>query len=177
MSEINERVEKPWGYELHWAKTDRYVGKLIHVNAGHALSLQYHNQKDETIFLWTGRMLFEITGRGRELVKREMRARARRSTSPRHRPSHDGHHRLRHLRSVDAGTPRRRAARRSVRRRSSQTLSSVGFAARVRPEAFCEPHDCRDRSRAVAAGELMPDRLLCRHRGSRYRKDTIAWAV
>ena len=54
------RVEKPWGYELHWAKTDRYVGKLIHVNAGHALSLQYHNQKDETIFLWSGQMLFEI---------------------------------------------------------------------------------------------------------------------
>ena len=46
------RVEKPWGYELHWAKTDRYVGKLIHINAGHALSLQYHNEKDETIFLW-----------------------------------------------------------------------------------------------------------------------------
>ena len=32
------RVEKPWGYELHWAKTDRYVGKLIHINAGHALN-------------------------------------------------------------------------------------------------------------------------------------------
>ena len=66
------RVEKPWGYELHWAKTDRYVGKLIHVNAGHALSLQYHNQKDETIFLWSGRMLFEIK-EGEELVKREMK--------------------------------------------------------------------------------------------------------
>ena len=48
------RVEKPWGYELHWAKTDRYVGKLIHVNAGHALSLQYHNIKDETIYLQSG---------------------------------------------------------------------------------------------------------------------------
>jgi mannose-6-phosphate isomerase len=65
------RVEKPWGYELHWAKTDRYVGKLIHVNAGHALSLQYHNQKDETIYLSSGRMLFEIK-EGNELVKREM---------------------------------------------------------------------------------------------------------
>jgi mannose-6-phosphate isomerase-like protein (cupin superfamily) len=54
------KVDKPWGYELHWAKTGRYVGKLIHVNAGHALSLQYHNQKDETIFLSSGRMLFEI---------------------------------------------------------------------------------------------------------------------
>ena len=48
------RVEKPWGYELHWAKTDRYVGKILHVNAGHALSLQYHNRKEETILLWSG---------------------------------------------------------------------------------------------------------------------------
>jgi len=54
------RVEKPWGYELHWAKTDRYVGKIIHVSAGHALSLQYHNRKDETILLWAGKLLFEI---------------------------------------------------------------------------------------------------------------------
>ena len=54
------RVEKPWGYELHWAKTDRYVGKLIHVNAGHALSLQYHEIKDETIYLQSGKLLFEI---------------------------------------------------------------------------------------------------------------------
>ena len=65
------RVDKPWGYELHWAKTDRYVGKLIHVNAGHALSLQYHNQKDETIYLWSGRLLFEIEING-EIVGREM---------------------------------------------------------------------------------------------------------
>jgi mannose-6-phosphate isomerase len=80
VSDQPTRVEKPWGYELHWAKTDRYVGKLIHVNAGHALSLQYHNQKDETIFLWSGRMLFEIgppgslPGSGNDaLVKREMK--------------------------------------------------------------------------------------------------------
>lgn len=74
MSETR-RVEKPWGYELHWAKTDRYVGKLIHVNAGHALSLQYHNQKDETIFLWSGRMMFEIApdGKGEPVTEREMR--------------------------------------------------------------------------------------------------------
>jgi mannose-6-phosphate isomerase len=67
------RVEKPWGYELHWAKTDRYVGKLIHVNAGHALSLQYHNKKDETIYLHSGKLLFEIAEQGKDLVKREMR--------------------------------------------------------------------------------------------------------
>ncbi len=65
------RVEKPWGYELHWAKTERYVGKIIHVNAGHALSLQYHNVKDETIYLYAGRLLFEIQESG-QLVGREM---------------------------------------------------------------------------------------------------------
>ena len=58
------KVEKPWGYELHWAKTDRYVGKVLHVNAGHALSLQYHNRKDETILLWAGHLLFEIEKNG-----------------------------------------------------------------------------------------------------------------
>jgi len=71
MSDVT-RVEKPWGYELHWAKTDRYVGKIIHVNQGHALSLQYHNQKDETIFLWSGKLLFEIEVDGR-LTQREMK--------------------------------------------------------------------------------------------------------
>jgi quercetin dioxygenase-like cupin family protein len=59
------RVNKPWGYELHWAITDRYVGKIIHVNKGEALSLQYHNVKDETIYLWAGRMKFEIEVDGR----------------------------------------------------------------------------------------------------------------
>ena len=58
------RVEKPWGYELHWAKTKRYVGKVIHVAAGHALSLQYHNEKEETILLWAGRLRFELRDSG-----------------------------------------------------------------------------------------------------------------
>jgi quercetin dioxygenase-like cupin family protein len=66
------RVDKPWGYEIHWAKTDRYVGKIIHVNAGHALSLQYHNIKDETIYLQSGRILFEIQRNG-VLERHEMR--------------------------------------------------------------------------------------------------------
>ena len=50
------RVEKPWGHELIWADTDRYVGKVLHVKAGHALSLQYHERKDETIHLLRGEM-------------------------------------------------------------------------------------------------------------------------
>jgi quercetin dioxygenase-like cupin family protein len=51
-----KRVEKPWGHELWWAQTDRYVGKLLHVKAGHQLSLQYHVKKDETIHLWSGNL-------------------------------------------------------------------------------------------------------------------------
>ncbi len=50
------RVEKPWGYEIWYAWTDIYVGKIIHVNAGHKLSLQYHEYKDETSYLQSGRM-------------------------------------------------------------------------------------------------------------------------
>ncbi len=69
---MTERVEKPWGYELIWAHTDRYVGKLLHVNAGHKLSLQFHRQKDETIHLWSGRMLLVID-EGQGLVEREMK--------------------------------------------------------------------------------------------------------
>jgi len=57
------RVEKPWGHELIWARTERYVGKVLHIKAGHALSLQYHRAKDETIHVLTGRMRFQ-TGPG-----------------------------------------------------------------------------------------------------------------
>jgi mannose-6-phosphate isomerase len=48
------RVDKPWGYELRWAISDRYLGKLIHIDKGHQLSLQYHVQKDESIFIASG---------------------------------------------------------------------------------------------------------------------------
>ena len=70
-NDTQERIEKPWGYEIHWAKTDRYVGKVIHIKAGQALSLQYHNLKDETILLWSGRLLFELQNE-RENRKWEM---------------------------------------------------------------------------------------------------------
>ncbi len=55
-----KRVEKPWGHELWWAQTDRYVGKLLHVKAGHKLSLQYHERKDETIHLWSGELILAL---------------------------------------------------------------------------------------------------------------------
>jgi|HubBroStandDraft_4_1064222.scaffolds.fasta_scaffold75623_2 mannose-6-phosphate isomerase len=50
------RVEKPWGYEIRWAVTERYAGKLIHVDRGHQLSLQYHVQKEESIHILSGVM-------------------------------------------------------------------------------------------------------------------------
>jgi len=53
-------VEKPWGYERIWANTDRYVGKVLHINAGQALSVQYHERKDETISLLAGEMIFRV---------------------------------------------------------------------------------------------------------------------
>src|SRR4029077_16827929 len=51
-----KRVEKPWGHELIWAVTDRYVGKVLHIKAGEKLSLQNQNQKNERGMVWTGRM-------------------------------------------------------------------------------------------------------------------------
>jgi len=54
------RVDKPWGYELIWGHTARYVGKILHVEAGHALSLQYHEVKDETMYLLSGELQIEL---------------------------------------------------------------------------------------------------------------------
>src|SRR6478752_3991516 len=53
-------VPKPWGHETIWAHTDRYVGKILHINAGQALSVQYHERKDETVYLLTGEMRYWV---------------------------------------------------------------------------------------------------------------------
>jgi mannose-6-phosphate isomerase len=53
-------VQKPWGYERIWAHSDRYVGKLLHINAGHELSVQYHNEKDETVHLVSGELVYKV---------------------------------------------------------------------------------------------------------------------
>lgn len=58
MRHVPRRVEKPWGHELIWAETPLYVGKVLHVRAGESLSLQYHEEKDETIHLLRGSMRF-----------------------------------------------------------------------------------------------------------------------
>lgn len=53
-------VIKPWGHETIWAVTPQYVGKILHIKAGHALSVQYHNTKDETVYLLSGEMVYRV---------------------------------------------------------------------------------------------------------------------
>jgi mannose-6-phosphate isomerase len=53
-------VPKPWGHETIWAKTDAYVGKILHIKAGEALSVQYHKIKDETVYLLSGQLKYRI---------------------------------------------------------------------------------------------------------------------
>lgn len=54
------RVEKPWGHEVIWAHTERYVGKVLHIRQGHRLSYQYHQQKDETIHVHSGTLCLVV---------------------------------------------------------------------------------------------------------------------
>ena len=68
------RVDKPWGYEIRWAMTDRYLGKLLHVNKGEALSLQYHERKDECQYVVSGCVDIEVGGADGVLTTHRMRA-------------------------------------------------------------------------------------------------------
>lgn len=54
-------VQKPWGHEVIWAHTEHYVGKLLHIKAGHALSMQYHLQKDETLHVLRGELRYRVS--------------------------------------------------------------------------------------------------------------------
>jgi mannose-6-phosphate isomerase len=54
------RTEKPWGYELLWSHTDHYAGKVIHINAGRRLSLQYHEKKNESVLVISGTLLLHL---------------------------------------------------------------------------------------------------------------------
>lgn len=55
-----DTVAKPWGHEKIWARSDRYIGKIIHINAGHELSVQFHRKKDETIHLLSGEIVYRV---------------------------------------------------------------------------------------------------------------------
>ena len=59
-----ERVEKPWGYELIWAKTEKYAAKILHLDKEKRLSYQYHQKKDEAMFVISGKIWVELEGEG-----------------------------------------------------------------------------------------------------------------
>ena len=60
LSDLPYRVDKPWGHEIIWAKAERYVGKILHIEPGHVLSLQYHNKKDESIYVLSGEIILRL---------------------------------------------------------------------------------------------------------------------
>jgi mannose-6-phosphate isomerase len=68
------RVEKPWGYELRWGVTDRYAGKILHINEGEAMSLQYHERKDEFMYVFNGAVDMELGGSDGALTKHRLQA-------------------------------------------------------------------------------------------------------
>jgi len=61
-----DRVEKPWGYELIWARTEKYAAKILHIDKGKRLSYQYHQRKDEAMLVASGKILVELEGEGGE---------------------------------------------------------------------------------------------------------------
>lgn len=69
---LPRRVEKPWGHEIIWAHTDRYVGKLLMINAGRRLSFQYHEAKDEWIHVLSGRLLLTLETDAGAIEDREL---------------------------------------------------------------------------------------------------------
>jgi mannose-6-phosphate isomerase len=69
-----KKVLKPWGHEVIWAVTKDYVGKILHIKAGHQLSLQFHRVKEETIFLRSGSMLFLLENEAGTLEEHKMSA-------------------------------------------------------------------------------------------------------
>jgi len=71
---LPRRVEKPWGRELIWAQTDRYVGKILVIETGRRLSLQYHNVKDEWIQVLSGRLLLTLEDDRGELAEQTLGA-------------------------------------------------------------------------------------------------------
>ena len=70
----SRRVDKPWGYELIWALTDLYCGKLLFVRAGEALSLQFHREKDESWYVLSGRAELEVGAVGEAMLRTEVLA-------------------------------------------------------------------------------------------------------
>ena len=120
-------VDKPWGHELIWALTDRYCGKVITIETGRRLSLQYHEQKDEAILVTSGRLRLHLEDDAGDAD--DPRARARRGRPRRGRPAPPlrGDRAGRAHRGLDAGARRRRPDRGRLRpRRNVPALDRRG---------------------------------------------------
>jgi mannose-6-phosphate isomerase-like protein (cupin superfamily) len=66
------RVDKPWGWELVWAETEQYVGKVLFVKTGESLSMQFHRVKDESWYVYSGRAKIELGDAGEAALKEEV---------------------------------------------------------------------------------------------------------
>ncbi len=84
---LPQKTEKPWGFELLFAHTPKYAGKVIFVRKGHRLSLQYHEKKDESMYIYEGKALLETEGSDGRLVSTVLQPGQRISIPPltRHR--------------------------------------------------------------------------------------------
>ena len=111
----SRHIDKPWGYELIWAESETYVGKVLFVRAGQALSLQYHEQKDESWLVQSGRASLELGQVGGELETLEIVAGRLLPLPARHRASRHGARGHDDPRGLDAAPRRRRPARRPLR--------------------------------------------------------------
>jgi len=69
---LPRRIEKPWGYEIVWAQAGDYCGKILHIEKGQTLSLQYHEKKHESIYVLSGRMIFRYQDAAGSLAERVM---------------------------------------------------------------------------------------------------------
>lgn len=65
---MNKKIKKPWGYEIIWAHTEKYVGKILYIKSKNRLSLQFHKEKEETIYVISG-LLFLIYGEDKSSLK------------------------------------------------------------------------------------------------------------
>ncbi len=74
MNGLPKRIDKPWGYELLWAQTEWYVGKILHINRGESLSFQYHEKKEETQYVLSGQLSVELQDPGQPLQTLELKA-------------------------------------------------------------------------------------------------------
>ena len=111
------RVDKPWGYELIWAHTDLYVGKVLFVRTGHSLSLQFHREKDESWYVQSGRAKLELGEAGAGVLNEEVITGRRLPLHARHRAPRDGPRGHDDPGGLDAAPRRRRPARGRLRPR------------------------------------------------------------